>query len=71
VLVNFWCPPALRWYWSIFDINLHGPLLTDVALQGLADDLTGARAAFKTNWEKLLEAGAVKREIAGIAAGDN
>ena len=34
-------------------------------MQGLADDLAGAKAAFKANWERSLAAGAVQREIAG------
>ena len=31
-----------------------------VVVQGLADDLAAAGAAFKANWEKLLGAGSVK-----------
>ncbi len=47
-------PAGLRWSWSIYGINLRGPLPPGVEVQGLADDLAAAGAAFKANWEKLL-----------------
>ncbi len=53
-------PAGLRWSWSIYGINLRGPLPPGVEVQGLADDLAAAGAAFKANWEKLLAAGSVK-----------
>ena len=53
-------PVGPRWYWSIYGINLRGPVPDGVIVQGLADDLEAAKAAFKTNWEKLLTAGSVK-----------
>ena len=53
-------PQGPRWWWSIYGINLQGPLPPGVAVQGLADDLEAAKAAFKANWEKLLSAGSVK-----------
>ena len=46
-----------RWYWSIYGINLRGPLPQGAVLQGLADDLPAAKAAFKASWEKLPAAG--------------
>ncbi len=55
-------PVGPRWYWSIYGINLRGPLPEGVVVQGLADDLAAAGAAFKENWEKLLGAGSVKPE---------
>ena len=55
-------PNGPRWYWSIFRVNLRGPLPEGVVMQGLADDLAAAGAAFKENWEKLLGAGSVKPE---------
>jgi hypothetical protein len=55
-------PQGPRWFWSIYGINLRGPLPEGVVLQGLADDLAAAGAAFKANWEKLLSAGSVKPE---------
>ena len=45
-----------RWYWSIYGINLRGPSLKGLVVQGLADDLEAAKAAFKANWERLLSA---------------
>ena len=54
-------PEGPRWYWSIYGINLRGPLPEGVVLQGLADGLAAAGATFKTNWEKLLAAGTVQR----------
>ena len=45
---------------SNFGINLRGPLPQGVIVQGLADDLPAAKAAFKSNWERLLAAGSVK-----------
>lgn len=47
-------------YWSIYGINLRGPLPPGVEVQGLADDLAAAGAAFKENWAKLLAAGSLK-----------
>jgi hypothetical protein len=38
-------------------LNLRGPLPEGVLVQGLADDLEAAKAAFKANWERLLAAG--------------
>ncbi len=55
-------PVGPRWYWSIYGINLRGPIPAGVVVQGLADDLAAAGAAFKANWEKLLGAGSVKPE---------
>ena len=55
-------PLGPRWYWSIYGINLRGPLPEGVVVQGLADDLAAAGAAFKENWEKVLGAGSVKPE---------
>jgi hypothetical protein len=49
-----------RWYLSIYGINLRGPLPEGLVVQGLADDLAAAKAAFKANWERLLSAGSVK-----------
>jgi len=46
-------PQGPRWYWSIYGINLRGPLPQGVVVQGLADDLAAAKATFKANWEKL------------------
>ena len=57
-------PQGARWHWSIYGINLRGPVPAGVAVQGLADDLAGAKAAFKTNWKRLLAAGTVKQDIA-------
>jgi hypothetical protein len=54
-------PAGARWYWSMYGINLRGPIPEGVVLQGLADDLTVAKAAFKANWQKLLAAGTVQR----------
>ena len=56
-------PVGPRGYWSIYGINLRGPVSAGVVLQGLVDDLTGAKAAFRENWEKLLGAGTVKASI--------
>ena len=53
-------PNGLRWYWSIYGINLRGPLPDGVVVQGLAADLEAAKTTFKANWEKLLAAGSVK-----------
>jgi len=53
-------PQGPRWYWSIYGLNLRGPLPAGVVVQGLADDLAAAGAAFKENWEKVLGAGSVK-----------
>ena len=36
---------------------MRGPLPEGVVVQGLADDLAAAGAAFKENWAKLLGAG--------------
>jgi hypothetical protein len=58
-------PNGPRWYWSIYGINLRGPFPEGVVVQCPADDLPGAKAAFKANWEKLLAAGNVKQNIAG------
>ena len=55
-------PQGPRWYWSIYGINLRGPLPEGVVVQGLADDLAAAGTAFEENWEKLLGAGSVKPE---------
>jgi len=55
-------PNGVRWSWSIYGINLCGPLPADVAVQGLADDLEAAKTIFKTNREKLLAADSVKPE---------
>jgi hypothetical protein len=49
-----------RWYWSVYGINIRGPIPPDVTLQGGANDLEGAKTAFKKNWEKLLAAQRVK-----------
>ena len=57
-------PNGPRWYWSIYGINLRGPLPTGVVLQGLADDLSAAKAIFRANWEKLLAAGSVHQAVA-------
>ena len=32
-------PVGPRWYWSIYGINLRGPLPDGVVVEGLADDL--------------------------------
>jgi len=40
-------------YWSIYGINLRGPLPEGVVVQGLADDFEAAKAAFKGSWERL------------------
>ena len=53
-------PVGPRWYWSIYGLNLRGPIPEGIQLQGLADDLEAAKAAFKENWEKLLAAQRVK-----------
>ncbi len=53
-------PQGPRWFWSIYGINLRGLLPEGVVVQGLADDLAAAGAAFKENWEKLLGARSVK-----------
>jgi len=53
-------PNGPRWYWSIYGLNLRGPFPEGAELQGLADDLEAAKAAFKANWEKLLAARRVK-----------
>ena len=58
-------PQGPRWFWSIYGINFRGPLPEGVVVQGLADDLAAAGAAFKANWEKLLAAGSVKPESDG------
>ena len=50
-------PNGPRWYCSIYVINIRGPLPAGVEVQGLADDLEAAKAAFKSNWKKLLTAG--------------
>ena len=55
-------PVGPRWYRNIYGINLRGPIPAGVVVQGLADDLAAAGAAFKANWEKLLGAGSVKPE---------
>ena len=55
-------PQGPRWYWSIFGINLRGPLPAGVVVQGLADDLEAAKTVFKDNWERLLAASSVKPE---------
>ena len=55
-------PQGPRWYWSIYGLNLRGPLPEGVVVQGLADDLEAAKAAFKANWERLLGAGSVNLE---------
>jgi hypothetical protein len=47
-------PSGLRWYWSIYGINLRGPLPPGVEVQGLADDLEAAKTVFKDNWRRLL-----------------
>ena len=41
-----------RWYWSIYGLNLRGPLPEGVVVQGLADDLEAAKAAFKAELGK-------------------
>jgi hypothetical protein len=46
-----------RRHWSIYGINLRGPLPERLVVQGLPDDLEAAKAAFKANWQKLLAAG--------------
>jgi hypothetical protein len=56
-------PNGPRWYWSIYGLNLRGPIPTGVVLQGLADDLSAAKAAFKENWEKLLAARRVQHPL--------
>jgi hypothetical protein len=53
-------PLGPRWYWSIYGINLRGPMPRGVVVQGLAEDLAAAKAVFKLNWEKLLAAGTVR-----------
>ena len=53
-------PNGPRWYWSIYGINLRGPLPEGVIVQGLTADLEAAKEAFEANWEKLLAAGSVK-----------
>lgn len=50
-------PVGPRWYWAIYGLGLRGPIPKGVELRGLADDLVGAKAAFKANWQKLLAAG--------------
>ena len=52
-------PNGPRWYWSIYGVNLRGPLPLGVEVQG-ADDLEAAKTVFKDNWERLLAAGSVK-----------
>lgn len=36
-------PQGLRWYWSVYGINLRGPIPEGVVVQGLADDLPAAK----------------------------
>ena len=55
-------PQGPRWYWSIYRLNLRGPLPDGVVVQGLADNLEAAKATFTSNWKKLLAAGSVKPE---------
>ena len=55
-------PQGPRRYWSIYGINLRGPLPQGVVAQGLVDDLDTAKGAFKENWERLLGAGSVNLE---------
>ena len=52
-----------RWYWSIYGLNLRGPIPTGVVVHGLADDLAAAKAAFKSNWEKLLATGTMRLPV--------
>jgi hypothetical protein len=54
-------PQGPRWYWGIYSLGLRGTAPAGVVLQGLADDLPAAKAAFKANWEKLLAAGTARR----------
>ena len=53
-------PVGPRWYWSIYVLGFRGPLPEGVVVQGLADDLEAAKAAFKTNWARLLAAGTAR-----------
>jgi hypothetical protein len=53
-------PEGAKWYWSLYGINLKGPTPDGVIVQGLAEDLEGAKAAFLTNFEKLQAAGNVR-----------
>jgi hypothetical protein len=57
-------PTGQRWYWSIYSIKLRGPIPESIILRGLANDLEEANVAFRENWEKLLDAGRVQKEIA-------
>jgi len=53
-------PIGPRWYWAIYGMNLKGPIPGGVLLQGRANDLEAAKAAFKENWERLLATRRVK-----------
>ena len=55
-------PHGPKWKWTIYGLHLRS-LPDEIPLQGLADDLEGAKAAFKANWEKLRLAGAVRLEL--------
>jgi hypothetical protein len=59
-------PVGPRWYWSIYGINLRGPIPVGVEVQGLAEDLPAAKAAFKSNWGMLLAAGTAQQSLAPV-----
>jgi hypothetical protein len=53
-------PVGPRWHWAIYGMHLRGPIPAGIILQGRVDDLEAAQAAFKENWERLLDTGRVK-----------
>lgn len=52
-------PLGARWLWTIYGSYLR-TIPAEVALQGQAETLEEAKAAFKKNWERLQAAGSIR-----------
>jgi hypothetical protein len=53
-------PGGKFWSWSIYGINLRGPLPEGTQVQGMGDTLDATKILFKMNWEKLIAGGSTR-----------
>ena len=53
-------PHGVKWYWSVYGINIKGVVADDIERQGLVDSFEAARETFKASFERLLAAGNVR-----------
>ena len=51
---------GVKWYWSVYGINMKGVVPDDIERQGLADSFDDARDKFKASFGRLLTAGNVR-----------